>query len=83
MVGRLFAQDSGLYSDIIFSNPDNIPMIKRFIQRLNELLVMLENKDIDGFKAAFAEVTSWFGSSADLFLQESNRMLSRAQESSR
>jgi chorismate mutase/prephenate dehydrogenase len=33
MVGRLFAQDPVLYTDIIFSNHDNIAMMKRFAYR--------------------------------------------------
>jgi chorismate mutase/prephenate dehydrogenase len=33
MVGRLFAQNPVLYSDIIFANPDNVGMMKRFAYR--------------------------------------------------
>jgi chorismate mutase/prephenate dehydrogenase len=81
MVGRLFAQDASLYSDIIFSNSDHIPLIRRFIERLNELVLLLESDNSEDFVSLFGDVSRWFGDYADQFLQESNRMLARAHES--
>jgi chorismate mutase/prephenate dehydrogenase len=80
MVGRLFAQDSELYSDIIFSNKDNIPMVKRFIERLVELLALLEKNDVDGFGKLFNEIAAWFGDHSDSFLRESNLLLAKAND---
>lgn len=80
MIGRLFAQDSELYSDIIFSDKKNIPMVKRFLQRMTILLEMLEADDKQAFAELFNDVSNWFGDNADKFLQESNLMLAKAND---
>ena len=80
MVGRLFAQDSELYSDIIFSDQKNIPMVKRFLQRMMDLLEMLETEDKLKFAELFEEVSNWFGEHAEKFLDESNQLLAKASD---
>ncbi|WP_159820884.1 bifunctional chorismate mutase/prephenate dehydrogenase [Colwellia sp. 20A7] len=80
MVGRLFAQDPILYSDIIFSNPDNITMMKRFAYRFLELLEEVEVGDKEAFVSMFKQVSHWFGDYADDFLAESKAMLLKANE---
>jgi len=80
MVGRLFAQDPILYTDIIFSNADNIAMMKRFAYRFLELLADVEASDKDAFVNMFEQVSDWFGEYADIFLQESKGMLLKANE---
>jgi chorismate mutase/prephenate dehydrogenase len=80
MVGRLFAQDPVLYTDIIFSNTDNVAMMKRFAYRFLELLEDVEMGDKDAFITMFGQVAHWFGDYADIFLQESKAMLLKANE---
>ncbi len=80
MVGRLFAQNPILYSDIIFANPDNISMMKRFAYRFLELLEDVEVGDKDAFVTMFNQVSNWFGHYADDFLTESKAMLLKANE---
>ncbi len=80
MVGRLFAQDPILYSDIIFANPDNIGMMKRFAYRFLELLEDVEMNDKDAFVNMFNQVSHWFGDYANEFLSESKAMLLKANE---
>lgn len=80
MVGRLFAQDPVLYTDIIFSNHDNVAMMKRFAYRFLELLEDVEMGDKDAFVTMFAQVADWFGDYADIFLHESKAMLLKANE---
>ncbi|MDP7593917.1 MAG: bifunctional chorismate mutase/prephenate dehydrogenase [Litorilituus sp.] len=80
MVGRLFAQDPILYSDIIFANPENISMMKRFAYRFLELLEDVEVGDKDAFVTMFEHVSHWFGQYADEFLTESKAMLLKANE---
>ena len=80
MVGRLFAQDPILYTDIIFSNQDNILMMKRFAHRFLDLLEYVEQGDKSAFIAMFNQVSDWFGDYADIFLQESKAMLLKANE---
>jgi len=80
MVGRLFAQDPVLYSDIIFSNTDNIAMMKRFAFRFLELLEDVEMGDKDSFVNMFNQVSDWFGDYAGEFMKESKQMLLKANE---
>ncbi|WP_426359991.1 bifunctional chorismate mutase/prephenate dehydrogenase [Pseudocolwellia sp. HL-MZ19] len=80
MVGRLFAQNPVLYSDIIFSNTDNIDMMKRFAYRFLELLEDVEMGDKESFINMFNQVSDWFGDYAGEFLKESKSMLLKANE---
>lgn len=80
MVGRLFAQDPVLYTDIIFSNQDNIAMMKRFAYRFLELLEDVQLNDKDAFTTMFSQVSEFFGDYADTFLQESKTMLVKADQ---
>ena len=80
MVGRLFAQDPVLYTDIIFANQDNIAMMKRFAYRFLELLEDVQLNDKQAFTAMFTQVSDWFGDYADIFLQESKAMLVKADQ---
>lgn len=80
MVGRLFAQDPVLYADIIFSNTDNIDMMKRYAYRFLEFLEDVALGDKDAFITMFNQVKSWFGDYADTFLHESTAMLVKANE---
>ena len=80
MVGRLFAQDPILYTDIIFANSDNVAMMKRFAYRFLALLEDVEMSDKEAFVSMFNQVADWFGDYADIFLQESKAMLLKANE---
>jgi chorismate mutase/prephenate dehydrogenase len=75
MVGRLFAQDPGLYTEIIFSNPDNIHMMRRYSERFSELLDLVESGDKEQFMQTFSQISDWFGDYAAQFLAESAGML--------
>ncbi|KGJ99138.1 bifunctional chorismate mutase/prephenate dehydrogenase [Thalassotalea sp. ND16A] len=80
MVGRLFAQDPNLYTEIIFSNPDNVVMMKRFANRFLELLTSVEKGDKLDFIDKFTQVANWFGDDAQNFLLESTSLLDKARE---
>lgn len=80
MVGRLFAQSPVLYSDIIFSNADNVAMMKRFAFRFLELLEDVEKGDKESFVKMFDRISDWFGDYAGEFLTESKSMLLKANE---
>ncbi len=75
MVGRLFAQDPELYCDIIFSNPENVESIKRYIRRFEKLLTIMESGDKKAFVEVFDGTAAWFGDYAEKFLHESSKML--------
>ncbi|AOM40914.1 bifunctional chorismate mutase/prephenate dehydrogenase [Xenorhabdus hominickii] len=81
MVGRLFAQDSQLYADIIMSNPKNIELIRRYHQSFGQALKLLENQDKSAFIASFNQVREWFGDEATRFMKESRVLLQQASDS--
>ncbi len=67
MVGRLFAQSPNLYADIIFNNPDNFALLRRFHQRFGEALSLLEQGDKTAFIEQFNEIGEWFGDYANRY----------------
>ncbi|MBA6289803.1 MULTISPECIES: bifunctional chorismate mutase/prephenate dehydrogenase [unclassified Colwellia] len=80
MVGRLFAQNPELYTDIIFANQDNIAMMKRFAYRFLALLEDVQSNDKAAFTETFSQVADYFGDYADIFMQESKVMLAKADQ---
>jgi len=80
MVGRLFAQDPDLYTEIIFANPQNIAMMRRYIEQYDKLLSLVEQQDKQGFKKVFRQTSDWFGDYAQAFLQESGHLLNAAHK---
>ena len=78
MVGRLFAQDPNLYTEIIFANSENIAMMKRYIKQYEQLLKTVEQNDKQAFLASFDSTREWFGDYAEAFLIESSEMLRAA-----
>lgn len=80
MTGRLFAQNSQLYADIIY-NAENIQALaKSFFEELNEALVELTENDKKAFQASFDDVADWFGDASKEFLLESRAMLKTAHD---
>lgn len=80
MVGRLFAQDSELYADIIFSSSENTKMFSRYLSRFEQANTMLVNGDRSGFINAFNDVSQWFGDYSQQFLDESKQLLMKAHD---
>lgn len=80
MVGRLFAQAPELYADIIFNNPDNVALLRRFHRRFGLALDMLERGDKQDFIKQFLTVGAWFGSYAKTCLVDSKQLLLKADD---
>ncbi|MDC8831543.1 bifunctional chorismate mutase/prephenate dehydrogenase [Alteromonas gilva] len=80
MVGRLFAQSPTLYADIIFNNPDNFALLKRFHRRFGEALKVLDSGDKAEFIRQFNEIGDWFGDYAKTCLVDSKRLLLKADD---
>ncbi|GGF71478.1 bifunctional chorismate mutase/prephenate dehydrogenase [Alteromonas lipolytica] len=80
MVGRLFAQSPTLYADIIFNNPENFLLLKRFHQRFGEALAILDKGDKAEFIRQFNEIGAWFGDYAQTCLVDSKRLLLKADD---
>jgi chorismate mutase/prephenate dehydrogenase len=80
MVGRLFAQDPGLYSDIIFSNKESVALLKRFRDRFDSALALVESGDKQAFIDQFVRTSEWFGDYAKQCLVESKKLLLKADD---
>lgn len=80
MVGRLFAQDSSLYSEIIFASPERIDLLKSYINSLSENLSMLERRDKAGFNEQFAKIAEWFGPFGEQAMRESTFLIDKLIE---
>jgi chorismate mutase/prephenate dehydrogenase len=77
MTGRIFAQDAGLYADIVFSDEERITLLKDFLKHHRDLAGMVESGDKEAFVREFGEATSFFGEFADQALKESGSLINR------
>jgi chorismate mutase/prephenate dehydrogenase len=80
MVGRLFAQDPGLYADIIFNNKESIELLKRFVGRFEQGIKLLEDGDQAQFIKQFFQIGNWFGNYSKQSLLESKKLLLKAED---
>ena len=80
MVGRLFAQDGNLYSEIIFATPERRQILKEYILSLNQHLEMLESNDKPLFIEKFRDIAGWFGPFSDQSLRESTFIINKLIE---
>lgn len=80
MVGRLFAQESALYSEIIFATKERRLLLKEYIASLNTHIDMLENNDKSLFVSRFNEIARWFGPFSEQALRESTYLINRLIE---
>ena len=80
MVGRLFAQDSSLYSEIIFASPERRKLLQDFLTSLNENRDMLERGDKDLFQEEFRKIAEWFGPFSEQAMRESTFLIEKLTE---
>ena len=80
MVGRLFAQSPQLYADIIYNNPDNFALLRRFHERFGKALALLDNGDKQEFINEFNRIGEWFGDYARKCLVDSKQLLLKADD---
>lgn len=80
MVGRLFAQDPGLYAQIVFATKERRDLLKSYVHSLNQHLSMLETNDKAHFIEQFKEIANWFGPFSDQALRESTYIIDKLIE---
>ena len=80
MVGRLFAQDSGLYSEIIFATKERRRLLKDYIASLNNHLEMLETNNKHLFIEKFDHIAKWFGPFSGQAMRESTFLINKLIE---
>jgi len=80
MVGRLFAQDPSLYSEIIFASPKRLALLKDYLSSLTNNLAMVEKGDKEMFRAEFKKIADWFGSFSEQAMRESTYLIDKLIE---
>jgi chorismate mutase/prephenate dehydrogenase len=80
MVGRLFAQDPSLYSEIIFASEKRRSLLKEYLSSLSENLAMLERGDKELFKTEFRKIAEWFGPFSEQAMRESTYLIDKLIE---
>jgi chorismate mutase/prephenate dehydrogenase len=80
MVGRLFAQDPCLYSEIIFASEQRREMLKDYLTSLCENLEMLEKGDKQLFQKEFQKIAEWFGPFSEQAMRESTFLIDKLIE---
>jgi chorismate mutase/prephenate dehydrogenase len=80
MVGRLFAQDPSLYSEIIFASPKRLALLKEYLSSLANNLAMVEKGDKEMFQAEFKKITDWFGTFSEQAMRESTYLINKLIE---
>ncbi|MCG8567413.1 MAG: bifunctional chorismate mutase/prephenate dehydrogenase [Desulfobacterales bacterium] len=80
MVGRLFAQDAGLYARIIFATPERRALLKEYIDCLHRHREMLDQNDPEEFISQFNEIAQWFGPFSGQAMRESTFLINKLIE---
>jgi chorismate mutase/prephenate dehydrogenase len=80
MVGRLFAQDPYLYSEIIFASPERSVILKEYLTSMAENLAMIETGDKEMFCAEFKKIADWFGPFSEQAMRESTYLIDKLIE---
>jgi len=80
MVGRLFAQDPSLYSEIIFASQDRRDLLKDYLESMNDNLKMIEKGDKEAFEKEFKKIVEWFGPFSEQAIRESGFLIDKLIE---
>jgi chorismate mutase/prephenate dehydrogenase len=80
MVGRLFAQDSALYAEIIFATQERRTLLKDYIASLSTHLTMLDTNDKPLFMKKFSQIAQWFGPFGEQAMRESTFLINKLIE---
>jgi prephenate dehydrogenase len=75
IIGRLFSQGSGLYSDIIMSDKQRQETISEFAEFVSANAEKVAQGDKESFKENFKAVKSWMGDFADQAYKDSDKLL--------
>jgi chorismate mutase/prephenate dehydrogenase len=80
MVGRLFAQDASLYSEIIFASEQRRELLKDYLASICENLEMLEKGDKQLFQKEFQKIAELFGPFSEQAMRESTFLIDKLIE---
>ena len=80
MVGRLFAQDPRLYSEIILATPERRALLRDYVTSLQKNLALIEADDKAAFEERFRKIAAWFEPFSDQALRETTYLIDKLIE---
>lgn len=80
MVGRLFAQDPTLYSEIILASPERRALLRDYLASLQDSLSLIETGGKAAFESLFREIAAWFDPFSDQALRETAFLIDKLIE---
>lgn len=80
MVGRLFAQDPSLYSEIIKASPERRQLLRDYLASLQDSLALIETGDKAAFESVFRKIAAWFDPFSGQALRETTFLIDKLIE---
>ena len=80
MVGRLFAQNPTLYSEIIQASPERLQLLRDYLASLQDSLSLIERGDRKLFEALFRDIAAWFDPFSGQALRETTFLIDKLIE---
>ena len=80
MGGRFFAQDAGLYAEIIFASRERRALLQEFVGSLVAHDDLLRSGDKQAFCDQFKRVAEWFGPFSEQAMRESSFLINKLVE---
>ena len=80
MVGRLFAQDPTLYSEIILASPERRQLLRDYLASVQDSLALIETGDKAAFETHFQKIADWFDPFSDQALRETTFLIHKLIE---
>jgi chorismate mutase/prephenate dehydrogenase len=80
MVGRLFAQDPSLYSEIIKASPERRQLLRDYMASLQDSLALIDKGDKQAFESLFRDIADWFDPFSGQALRETTFLIDKLIE---
>lgn len=80
MVGRLFAQNPTLYSDIIQASPERRQLLREYMVSLQDSLELIETGNREAFENRFRDIAAWFDPFSGQALRETTFLIDKLIE---
>ena len=77
---RILQRDPHLYTHILMDNPENINVLKSFIDQAFESLKLIQKKDESAFKENFIASREYLGSFGEVFSDQSDFLVEKIKE---
>lgn len=77
---RILQRDPHLYTHILMDNPENINVLKSFIDESLEALKLIQKKDESSFKSNFISSREYLGGFGKMFANQSDFLIEKIKE---